>query len=62
MPTIYLIVAIEQKLRVPNRPLIKSLSPELYIDPLFRNIFKKSLNYKGSQDLVKICSRRIKWC
>jgi hypothetical protein len=20
------------------------------------------LNYRGSHDLVKICSRRIKWC
>jgi NTE family protein len=29
--------------------------------PYSGTFFKKSLNYKGSQDLVKICSRRIKW-
>ena len=31
-------------------------------NPYSGTFFKKSLNYKGSQDLVKICSRRIKWC
>jgi hypothetical protein len=33
----------------------------LYI-PYSGTFFEKSLNYKASHDLVKICSRRIKWC
>ena len=30
--------------------------------PYSGRFFKKSLKYKGSHDLVKICSHRIKWC
>ncbi|MGB9436711.1 MAG: hypothetical protein WCB15_02120, partial [Desulfobacterales bacterium] len=34
---------------------------ESYI-PYSGTFFKKPLNYRGSHDLAKICSRRIKWC
>lgn len=31
-------------------------------NPYSGTFFEKSFNYKGSHDLVKNCSRRIKWC
>ena len=32
-----------------------------YSIPYSGTFFEKSINYRGSHDLVKICSRRIKW-
>jgi len=52
----------EAKLQVLAEPAIATLAAGLAYIPYSGTFFEKSFNYRGSHDLVKICSRRIKWC